>query len=129
MRSEIILSKILFWENKRLEWIEKFLTWKQWGGIGELEIQSLMYFSSTAAIKFSFVVLVSQQSSLAMIITARKRSCGKVMFLHLSLSHSVHMGGGVYPSMQWAGKGCTSPGRQPPGQTPLGKHPLWGDTP
>ena len=25
------------------------------------------------------------------IITARKRSCGKVMFLHLSVSHSVHM--------------------------------------
>ena len=32
----------------------------------------------------------------------RKRSCWKVMFLHLSVSHSVHRGG-VYPSMQWAG--------------------------
>ena len=27
------------------------------------------------------------------IFTARKRSCGKVMFLHLSVSHSVHRGG------------------------------------
>ena len=27
-------------------------------------------------------------------ITARKESCGKVMFLHLSVSHSVYMGGG-----------------------------------
>ena len=26
---------------------------------------------------------------------ARKRSCGKVMCLHLSVSHSVHGGGGV----------------------------------
>ena len=26
-------------------------------------------------------------------ITGRKRSCGKVMFLHLSVSHSVHNGG------------------------------------
>ena len=28
----------------------------------------------------------------AKIITVRKRSCGKVMFLHLSVSHSVHGG-------------------------------------
>ena len=34
-------------------------------------------------------------------ITVRKRSCGKVMFLHLSVGHSVHRGG-VYPSMHWA---------------------------
>ena len=27
-------------------------------------------------------------------VTAHKRSCGKVMFLHLSVSHSVHGGGG-----------------------------------
>ena len=26
------------------------------------------------------------------IITVRKRSCGKVMFLHLSVSHSLHRG-------------------------------------
>ena len=77
------------------------------------------------------------------IFTARKQSCGKVMFLHLSVSHSVHRGvyssiqraRGVYPSMQWAG-GCTPigrhsialgrhpPGRHAPGQTPpLGRHP------
>ena len=45
------------------------------------------------------------------IFTVRKRSCGKVMLLHLSVSHSVHRRGGgsvwggcvcVYPSMHWA---------------------------
>ena len=41
-----------------------------------------------------------------MIVTARKRSCGKVRFLHLSVSHSVH-------------RGCTHPGRHPPPRWPL----------
>ena len=43
-------------------------------------------------------------------ITANKRSCGKVMFLHLSLSHSFHRGG-VHPPWQtlpphghWSGR-------------------------
>ena len=36
------------------------------------------------------------------VITVRKQSCGKVMFLHLSVSHSVHRGGAVYPSMHWS---------------------------
>ena len=42
---------------------------------------------------------------------------GKVMFLHLSLNHSVHGGRGVYPSMHW--------GRQPSARAdiPLGRHP------
>ena len=43
------------------------------------------------------------------IITVRKRSCGKVMLLHLSVSHSVH--GGVSASVH--------AGIHPPGQTPL----------
>ena len=38
------------------------------------------------------------------IFTSRKRSCGKVMFLYLSTSHSVH--GGVYPSMQLGRRVC-----------------------
>ena len=38
-----------------------------------------------------------------------QHSCGKEMFLRLSVSHSVH--GGV------------SAGQNPPGQTPLGRHP------
>ena len=46
------------------------------------------------------------------IFTVRKRICGKVMFLHLSVSHSVH--GGVCLSA------CCD---TPPGQTPLGRHP------
>ena len=71
-----------------------------------------------------------------------QRSCGKVMFLHLSVSHSVHRGG-VCLSACWD----TPPGRytplgrytpwqvHPPGRyTPLGRytpwqlHP-WADTP
>ena len=51
-------------------------------------------------------------------------SCGKVMFLYLSLILS----GGVYPSIHWGTD--TPPGRHPswadipPGQTPPGRHPL-----
>ena len=70
------------------------------------------------------------------IITVRKRSCGKVMFLHLSVSHSVHGGvGGVCLSACWD----TPPWVDTPvGQTPpLGgvclsacwDTPPWLDTP
>ena len=66
------------------------------------------------------------------IFTVHKRSCGKVMFLHLPVSQSVH-GGVVCLSTCWD----THPpwadiplGRHPPGQTPsLGRHPFWADTP
>ena len=62
------------------------------------------------------------------IITARKRSCRKVVFLHLSVSHSVHRG--VYPSMQW---GCTPPGSHSPVRSLPVKPPQadipWADTP
>ena len=45
-------------------------------------------------------------------MTARKRSCGKVTFLHLSV---ILFTGGVYPSMQW----LTYPlGRPPQADTP-----------
>ena len=83
-------------------------------------------------------------------------SCGKVMFLHLSVSHSVH--GGVSGRHPWAdtslgrhllgrypptplgrhslGKhpwakipGQTPPGRHPLGRHPFGQTPLWADTP
>ena len=51
-----------------------------------------------------------------------QHSCGKIMFLHLSVSHSVHRG--VYPSMYW--------GRHPPGadisQHALGQTNQWADT-
>ena len=48
------------------------------------------------------------------IITVRKRSCGKIMFLHLSVSHYVHGGfalvlAGIHP---------------PPADPPLGRHLL-----
>ena len=53
------------------------------------------------------------------IFIVRKRSCRKVMFLHLFVSHSGHFGG-VYPSIQWAGGRADIPlGRHPPGYTPL----------
>ena len=45
--------------------------------------------------------------------TVRKRSCGKVMFLHLSVILST--GGGVCPSACW--------------DTPHGQTPPWADTP
>ena len=55
-----------------------------------------------------------------------QRSCGKVMFLHLSVILST---GGVCLSACWD---TTPPGQTPPptGQTPpLGRHPLLGRTP
>ena len=55
-----------------------------------------------------------------------QRSHGKVRFLHMSVSHSVH-GGRVYSSMHWAGtpRGQTPPvSRHPPDRHPLmGRHP------
>ena len=56
-----------------------------------------------------------------------KRSCGKVMILHLFLSHSVH-GGGRLPQCML---GYTHPPRQtpPPWQTLPGQTPPWTDTP
>ena len=41
--------------------------------------------------------------------------CGKVMFLHLPVSHSVQKGDVSQHAM---GRGCTRPGIQPPNQTP-----------
>ena len=66
---------------------------------------------------------VTKSLSVALIphtlITARKRSCGKVMFLHLSISHSVHLGGKVF----------APPGQTPPRQRhpPPGRHPRDGN--
>ena len=64
-----------------------------------------------------------------------QRSSGKIMFLHLSVSHSVQ--GGCLPLVPGLGGGTdTALGRHPPGQTlplgrqppeqtpPLGRHPL-----
>ena len=48
-------------------------------------------------------------SEVPLLITVRKQSCGKVMFLHLSVSHSIHRG--VYIPA------CIK-------QIPLGRHPL-----
>ena len=80
----------------------------------------------------------------ALVITARQGSCGKVMFSQACVKNSVH--GVMYPSMHW-GKhppdthtpGQTPPpGRHPQGRQPLGRHPpeqtppgrhLWEDTP
>ena len=47
------------------------------------------------------------------------------MFLHLSVSHSVHMGGVCF-SAYWD---TPSPGKTPPSQTPPDRHPNWPDTP
>ena len=60
------------------------------------------------------------------IITVRKRSCGKVMFLHLSVSHSVHRR--VCLSACWD---TPTLGRHHPlgRHLPLGRHPPRADTP
>ena len=88
-----------------------------------------MYTNRNLPLKWSFVVIkhtlnVNSKKGTRWnkgISSARKRSFGKVMFLHLSVSHSVH--GRVCPSMQWAGgvypKADTPMGRHPPRQTPL----------
>ena len=57
------------------------------------------------------------------IFTVRGQSCGKVMFLHLSVSHSVH--GGCLPQCMLG----YTPGRHPPGQTPPGRTPPWKTPP
>ena len=62
---------------------------------------------------------------MVILVTVRKRSCGKVMFLHLSVSHSLHGGRGVSPLVH---AGQTLPSRHPRadtpyGQIPLGRHP------
>ena len=62
------------------------------------------------------------------VFTARKRICGKVMFLHLSVSHSIHRV--VCPSACWDTP-RPHPGQTPPkwADTPLGRHqPPWVDT-
>ena len=84
---------------------------------------------------------VSLNNLYLVVFTAHKRSSGKVMFLHLSVSHSVHREGCI-PACN--GRGCVSqhamgcvcpwvsthipPGRhlpwRPPPHTPLGRHPL-----
>ena len=53
-----------------------------------------------------------------------QRSCGKVMFLHLSVSHSVYGGMGVWqtPPGQIPPKADTPRADTPPGQTPPGRH-------
>ena len=57
-------------------------------------------------------------------ITARKWSCEQVMFLHLSVSHSVHGGRSTSSLRQ------TRPGQTPPGRHRLGRHAPWQvDTP
>ena len=53
------------------------------------------------------------------IFTARKRSCGKVMFSHLSVSHFVH--GRCLPLVQ--GSLPHPLGQTPPSQAPPGRHP------
>ena len=52
-----------------------------------------------------------------LIFTARKRSCGKVMFLHLSISYSVHGGGGSLYDVTSLSDRDTPLGRHPPEQT------------
>ena len=58
------------------------------------------------------------------IITVHKRSCRKVMFLHLSVSHSVHMGCVSQHALGQTPLGQTPPGQTLPGRYPPGRHLL-----
>ena len=58
------------------------------------------------------------------LITARKRSCVKVLFLHLSVSHSVHRWVSASVHTGYTPWADTPLGRHPPGQTPH-----WADIP
>ena len=63
-----------------------------------------------------------------------QRSCGKVMFLHLSVSHSVHEGvsasvhAGIHPPGRYTRSRYTPRQVHPPGTPPWQGHPL-ADTP
>ena len=71
------------------------------------------------------------------IFTVRNSNCGKVMFLHLSVSHSVRREvSGQTPSRGRHPPLCRQPsqvdtplGRHPLGRTPLGRHPPGRHTP
>ena len=84
---------------------------------------------STLCIRFWFLLSLSCKFCKINLSNYRpQRSCGKVMFLHLSVSHSVH--GRCVPACTGADTpqtdtpwSDTPPGRHPPGQTPLGRHP------
>ena len=52
-----------------------------------------------------------------------QHSCGKVMFLHLSVSHSVHRGCLADTPPRQTPQ-ADSLGQTPPRQTPSGRHPL-----
>ena len=62
-----------------------------------------------------------------------QRSCGKLMFLHLSVSHSVHRGVSASGPRGWDvathPPGRHSPWADTPGQTPPGQTPPWANTP
>ena len=65
-----------------------------------LKIYTLIFFQVRYYILLSGIIKVGIKK---MIIFYRLQTkFAKVMFLHLSVSHSVHGGGRWYPSMQWA---------------------------
>ena len=77
-------------------------------------------FLSTSCIKnitrYAFLSIVGHQQIYKLL---RKRSCEKIMFLHLSVGHSVHRGVSV----------SVHAGITTPLTPPLGIHPPWVDTP
>ena len=54
--------------------------------------------------------------------TVHKQSCRKVMFLHLSVSHSVHRVGAC-PSACWDAHTSPRADTHPLGRHPMGRHP------
>ena len=82
---------------------------------------SLLWIPGDVYPGFQFTFHLSYLFTLICMFTIRKRSCRKVMFLHLSVSHSIHRG---VSGLVHVGD------TQPPGQTPpSGQTPFWADTP
>ena len=79
--------------------------------VGNLSMTRNCCYFLAELLKTALLLSVKSHDFAQYFITVRKRSCGKVMFLHLSVSHSVH--GGCIPA-------CT--GQTPLADTPVGRH-------
>ena len=90
--------------------------------------------TSTFVSKFNIMPItktnIENRSGSILVVTVRKRSCGKIMLSQVCVKNSVHRGG-CTPSRQTPlPLGRHPPPTDTPGQTPLGRHPPppWADT-
>ena len=74
-------------------------------------------------------IVISFKNVSLVLITARKRSCGKVILLHQSVSHSAHRRRGSTQPLGRHSPWQTPPRHTPQADTPLSRHPPPGQTP